>query len=111
MKSSASQYLPSKVRRSLTGLGRNINFARRKRRLTIAMMAERMGVSKSTYQRVEKGDPSVTFGVYAMCFVALGIEDIIGKLVDVREDDIGLLLDQERLPKRIVVKKPVGMTT
>ena len=44
VRSSAFEYLPAKVRRSMTALGRDINLARRKRRLTIAMMAERMGV-------------------------------------------------------------------
>ena len=92
----------------MTALGRDINLARRKRRLTIAMMAERMGVSQSTYQRVEKGDPSVTLGVYAMCFVALGLENVLSNLLDVREDEIGLLMEQERLPKRIVQRKNPG---
>jgi DNA-binding XRE family transcriptional regulator len=40
-----------KVRRDLAKLGRDIAVARRKRSLTGAMMAERLGVAKSTYSQ------------------------------------------------------------
>ena len=47
--------------------------ARRKRHVTTAMMCERLGVAKSTYVRVEKGDPTVAMGVYAMALFVLGV--------------------------------------
>jgi transcriptional regulator with XRE-family HTH domain len=56
--------------------------ARRKRNLTVAMMAERLGVAKSTYLRVEKGDPTVSMGTYAMALFVLGFGDALGDLVD-----------------------------
>jgi DNA-binding XRE family transcriptional regulator len=37
------------------------------------MMAERVGVSKGTYLRVEKGDPTVSLGAYAMALFVLGL--------------------------------------
>ena len=46
----------------LTGyckLGEDIAVARRKRSLTIGMMAERIGVHKNTYLKVERGDPTI----------------------------------------------------
>jgi carboxylesterase type B len=49
--------LPSKVRRSLNKFGFDLALARKKRSLTTRMMAERLGVAKSTYPRSEKGDP------------------------------------------------------
>ena len=79
--------------------------ARKKRNLTIQMLAERLGVAKSTYLRVEKGDPTVSMGVYAMALFALGFGDVLGDVVDPRRDDQGLLLDADRLPKRVRVKK------
>jgi transcriptional regulator with XRE-family HTH domain len=94
-----------KVRRSLNKFGADLALARKKRNLTTRMMAERLGVAKSTYLRVEKGDPTVSMGVYAMALFVLGFGDALGELVDPRHDDQGLLLDAERLPKRVRTKK------
>src|ERR1700730_6800502 len=105
MRSSVLDILPPRVRRSLTRFGADLATARRKRNLTIAMMSERVGVAKSTYMRVERGDPTVSLGVYAMALFALGFGDALGDLVDASRDDQGLLLDQQRLPKRVRVKK------
>src|SRR4051794_33843279 len=105
MKSAALESLSPKVRRSMTKLGTDIATARRKRNLTVVMMAERIGVAKSTYLKVEKGDPSVSMGVYAMALFVLGLGDALGDVVDPRRDDIGLLLDAQRLPKRVRPKK------
>ena len=97
--------MPPALRRDLEKIGRDIGIARRKRGLTIAMMTERVGVHKNTYMRVEKGDPTVAFGIYAMTLFVLGLAPNLGDLVDVRTDDQGLLLDEQRLPKRIHPKK------
>jgi len=105
VKSAVTDILPPKVRRSLAKLGLDLATARKKRSLTTAMMAERLGVAKSTYLRVEKGDPTVSMGIYAMALFVLGFGDALGEIVDPRRDDQGLLLDTERLPKRVRVKK------
>ena len=80
-------------------LGADIALARKKRSLTTVMMAERLGVAKSTYLKIEKGDPTVAMGAYAMTFFVLGVDEALGQIVDPRNDDQGLLLDAERLPK------------
>lgn len=105
MRSSVLDLLPARVRRSLRKLGTDLALARRKRRLTVAMMSERLGFSKSTYVRVEKGDPTVSMGTYAMALFVLGFGDVLFNSVDASRDDQGLLLDAERLPKRIRAKK------
>lgn len=105
MRSSFHDLLPPGLRRSLSKFGRDLARARRKRRLTAAMMAERIGVSKSTYVRIEKGDPTVAMGAYAMALFVLGFGEALGNLVDAGHDELGLLLDEQRLPKRIRVKK------
>jgi DNA-binding XRE family transcriptional regulator len=105
MRSTVLDVLPPKVRRSLTKFGSDLAMARRKRNLTVAMMAERLGVAKSTYLRVEKGDPTVSLGAYAMALFVLGFGDALGDLVDPRRDDQGLLLDAQRLPQRVRVKR------
>ena len=105
MRSSVHDVLPPKVRRSLAKFGSDLALARRKRHVTTAMMAERLGVAKTTYARVERGDATVAMGVYAMALFVLGFGDALGDLVDTSRDEQGLLLDAERVPKRVRVRK------
>jgi hypothetical protein len=69
------------------------------------MMAERLGGSTGTYVRVEKGNASVSLGIYAMALFVLGLGAVFGDLVDPKGDERGLLLDEQRLPRRVRVKK------
>jgi DNA-binding XRE family transcriptional regulator len=89
----------------LAKLSGDIATARRKRNLTTVMMAERIGSAKSTYLKVEKDDPSVSMGVYATALFVLGFADAIGDVVDPSPDDVGLLLEAERLSKRVRPEK------
>lgn len=105
MRSAAFDIIPLRIHRALTKLGANISLARRKRRLTIAMMTERVGITKQTYMRVERGDPKVAMGIYAMTLFVLGLGDTPFDLADPSHDDQGLLLDEDHIPKRIRGKK------
>lgn len=105
MRSAVTDTLPSRVRRSLAKLGKDLKDARRRRSLTVAMMVERVGVSKATYLKVEKGDPSVSMGVYAMALFALGFPDALAEIADSRNDETGMLLDNSRLPQRVRITK------
>lgn len=105
MRSTLHDLLPPPTRRSLAKLGHDLATARRKRRFTVAMMVERMGVATNTYRRVEKGDPTVAMGAYAMALFVLGFGNALGELVDPKRDEVGLQLDEARLPKRVRVKK------
>jgi DNA-binding XRE family transcriptional regulator len=105
MRSAVLDVLPPRLKRSLKTFGGDLAVARRKRNLTTAMMAERVGVSKATWGRVERGDPTVSFGVYAMALFVLGFGDVFGALADPGGDEIGLALDKERLPRRVRVRK------
>lgn len=105
MRSSVYDVLPPQTRRALAKLGQDVATARRKRHFTVAMMAERMGVSTNTYRGVERGDPTVTMGAYAMALFVLGFGTALGDLVDPKHDEVGLQLDEARLPKRVRVKQ------
>ncbi|MGH7997333.1 MAG: hypothetical protein ACREFX_13385 [Opitutaceae bacterium] len=105
MRSSLHDLLPPPTRRALAKLGRDLATARRKRHFTVAMMVERVGVATNTYRRVEKGDPTVAMGAYAMALFVLGLGTALGDLVDPKRDEVGLQLDEARLPKRVRVKK------
>jgi DNA-binding XRE family transcriptional regulator len=105
MRSGIHAVLPLRLRRSLSTLGHNVAVARRKRHITVAMMAERTGLAKGTYLRIEKGDPSVAMGAYAMTLFVLGLGEVLSDLADAGRDKEGLLLDEERLPKRVRIKR------
>jgi len=105
MRSSLHDLLPPPTRRALAKLGLDLATARRKRHFTVAMMVERMGVATNTYRRVEKGDPTVAIGAYAMALFVLGFSNAPGELVDPQSDDVGLQLEEARLPKRVRVKQ------
>ena len=92
---------PPSVQRALRGLGRDIQIARKKRRLPVADFAARMGVSQGTVVRLERGEPGVGLGSVAMAFLALGELRRLGNLLDVSRDDTGLMLDLDSLPQRI----------
>lgn len=110
MRSAVTDSLPPRVSRTLAKLGADVALARKKRHLTVVMMAERLGVAKSTYLKVEKGDPTVALGTYAMTFFILGFGDCLGEILDARHDDQGLLLDLEHMPKRVrPPKAPRGL--
>ena len=105
MRSAIHDVLPTGLRRSLSKFGHDLAVARCKRYLTVGMMAERTGLAISTYARIEKGDPAVGMGAYAMALFVLGFGEALGNLTDARRDDEGILMDEERLPKRVRIKK------
>jgi hypothetical protein len=93
--------LPIPVVRTLRKLGGDIRDARRRRRIPTATMAERATISRMTLHKVERGDPSVSFGAYATVLFILGLVDRLADLADVAHDATGLQLEEERLPLRI----------
>ncbi|MES4992574.1 XRE family transcriptional regulator [Phyllobacterium sp. 22229] len=90
-----------RVDRALRQLGQNIQIARKKRRIATKDFADRLGVAEGTVFRLEKGDPGVRLGTFAMALLALGELLRLEELLDPSVDDTGLMLDRERLPKRI----------
>lgn len=108
MRSNVLDILPARVKRSLKKFGEDLRIARQKRHLTVSMMAERIGVAKSTYLRAEKGDPKVTLGVYVMALFVLGLSEAFTNLIDPSKDEQGLLLDVGRLPKRVRSKRVIA---
>ncbi len=74
------------VRRALRKLGSDIQDARRRRRLPMAVVAERAFTSRSTLQKVEVGDTNVGIG----------------------NDSVGQALASAALPKHAHLKRPAG---
>jgi transcriptional regulator with XRE-family HTH domain len=102
MSKKRSEYsLPLPVRRALRKLGRDIREARLRRRIPAATVADRASISRTTLFKLEKGDPGVSIGIFATVLFVLGMDDRLSDLADIRRDEQGLALDEDRLPKRI----------
>ena len=93
--------LPIPVTRALRKLGHDIKDARRRRRITMAIVAQRASISKPTLIRVERGDPGVSIASYATVLFVMGMADRLADLVDPKNDPVGLQLEEENLPQRI----------
>lgn len=93
--------LPLPVRDALRRLGRDLAIARRKRRISTADMAERLFVSRDTLWRLERGDPSVSLGTFVTAAYILQLLDRLVVVAAAGEDQLGLELDIDRLPRRI----------
>ncbi len=94
-------HIPIPVSRALRKLGQDISDARRRRRITVKLLAERADISRATLLKIEKGDPTVSFGRYASILFALGMIDRLSSLADSSNDLLGRRLEDERLPQRI----------
>ena len=100
-KRQTSKGLPLPVQRVLRKLGRDIRDARLRRRIPTTIMAERASISRTTLNKVEKGDPGVSLGIYATLLFVLGLVDRIGDLADAGNDVVGRELEEQNLPQRI----------
>lgn len=75
-KLSTSEAWPTLVQERLTVWGRCINTQRLRQRITVADLSARLGVSRTTLLRLEKGDPGAGAGAYLTALLALGIVDM-----------------------------------
>src|SRR5205807_8889475 len=91
--------VPIPVARALRKLGHDIRDARRRRRIPVALLAERASISRMTLNRVEKGDSNVSVRAYATVLFCLGMVDRLADLADPRHDAIGRELEEEHLPQ------------
>jgi hypothetical protein len=98
---SSSARVPVPVARALRKLGHDIRDARRRRRIPVTILAERVSVSRTTLNKAEKGDPGVSLGTYATVLFALGMVGRLADVADPRHDAIGRELEEENLPERI----------
>ena len=93
--------LPIPVARALRKLGHDIRDARRRRRIPVAVLAERASISRTTLNKIENGDPGSSLGGYATVLYALGMADRLAEVADPRHDAVGRELEEEHLPQRI----------
>ena len=100
--------VPAPVERAIQKLGSDLSLARRRRHISQASLAERMGASLSTVRRMEKGDMRIPIHFFARALYVFGEIQALEHLLDTPNDEIGLSLMDERLPKRVRSKSGVA---
>ena len=99
---------PAAVRHALRKLGADMHDARRRRRLPMAVVAERAFTSRSTLQKIEAGDTNVSIGIYAGVLQALGLLDGLSQVADISNDSVAQGLASAELPKHAHPKRSPG---
>lgn len=92
---------PIPASRALRKLGEDLKNARKRRRITTKLIAERASISRTTLTKIEKGDAGVSIGAYAKVLFTLGLISHLADMVDIRFDKLGQALETEYLPKRV----------
>lgn len=96
--------MPAAVMTQLRALGENLSIARKRRREPLKAWAQRIGVSEPTLMRLEKGDPSVSMGVYATALWLMGRSQALGELAAPVHDH-GALEDAVRVARARAMRK------
>lgn len=78
--------IPPEANSSLQTLGEHLALARLRRQESQKQWAARLGVSVPTLIRLEKGDPTVSMGVYATALWLLGLSGALAELADPAKD-------------------------
>lgn len=76
--------------RLLSELGERLRLARKRRKLSNAVVAQRAGISRATVYKVEAGDPGATLGAYVRVLAVLGLEG-----------DLNLLAADDRVGRKL----------
>lgn len=100
--------MPPAVTAQMRLLGENLSIARKRRKEPIKVWAQRMGVSEPTVVRMERGDPTVAFGIYATALWLIGRSPAIPELA-APQLDMGALEDAVRVARARAVRKPASV--
>lgn len=93
------------VTRSLQHLGEYIRVARKRRRMTMAEVGERLSLGYQTIVRLEKGDPGVSVAAYMSVLWLFGVDRQLAESIHPDRDETGKALEYARLPVRVGSKR------
>lgn len=89
------------VRRRLEEIGGSVRRWRLMQSLKSEELAERAGISRSTLQKIERGEPGVSIGAVMSVMQALGQLEHVAGSFDPLTTDVGRLRSAESLPERV----------
>lgn len=84
----------------LKSIGLSLRIARKRRGETLVQAAERVGIAKSNYVRLESGDPSVGIGSFIEALNIYGFTNQLSELANPDNDQEGRRLSIEHTLKR-----------
>ena len=87
--------MPQALSPKMEIMGQQIMLARKRRHLSMQVIADRATVTRLTVSKVEHGDPTVSMGIYARVLYALNLENDIMLLA--ADDALGRQLQDEEL--------------
>jgi transcriptional regulator with XRE-family HTH domain len=92
--------------RLLSELGARLRLARKRRKLSNAVVAQRAGISRTTLYKVEAGDPGATLGSYVRVLAVLGLASDLNKLA--ADDKVGRKLQDLALEPQPTHRRRAG---
>jgi transcriptional regulator with XRE-family HTH domain len=84
--------------KEMEAMGQRLKAARLRRRFSMETVCSRADISRPTLNKVERGDPSVAFGIYVQVLRVLGLVEDLSLIA--KEDVLGRRLQDESLPQR-----------
>ena len=90
----------TETRKMLTALGRRLRRARLERNDSMAIFAERIGVSEQTIRSMERGLPTVQVGTWLEALWVLNELEPLDGLLEKRESPLDLARRQESARQR-----------
>lgn len=97
-KNTTGTTLPQKLKQKMALMGEQIKLVRLRCNLSIAQVVERATSSPLTMNRIEKGSPPVSIGIYVRVLYALQLDDNL--LLIAKEDTLGRNLQDLSLNHR-----------
>lgn len=98
--------LPEDLKQMMIGMGADLSIARRSRRFSQQGLADEMCVSRKLVSRMENGDPTVSFGAYAMTARVMKLDGKLTEIFSPRRDKVFQEKARSALEKRVRDKKP-----
>ncbi|GMR08972.1 MAG: helix-turn-helix transcriptional regulator [Gammaproteobacteria bacterium] len=99
-RSLAKTALPPEITRALKELGEGLKIARQRRRQSQMDFAGRLMISRTTLQRMERGDPTVALGAWVAAAWLLGRLSDLQVVFDPDRDEAGKRMERQYLPRR-----------
>jgi transcriptional regulator with XRE-family HTH domain len=96
----------AEVTQRLKLLGQRIRIARKRRGLSIAELADKVGVNRNTLNALELGKAGTALTVFITVVWALGLEKTLDAAADPEADKHGKALEASRQPKRVRKQQP-----
>jgi hypothetical protein len=107
--SNAINLMPNAASKALLALGADLVIARQRRKESLKNWALRVGVSIPTLMRMEKGDPSVSMGVYATALWLMGRHRALAEMANPKEDLGALEMEIKKATSRHAPSRKVSV--